>query len=218
MDGETQAYPVHYRVEKPARFTRAQLLARILMLFVLGVIGVSLGTIFLVAYLGLPAVAAARLSSRGREAFFQTDAPRFVRVLRWYAAIFGWFGLVVEEPPTKETPENLRIEVETSGRPTPASALWRIVLGIPSAVVLAVVGIVAAFVWLWAAVEILVSERVGDVPYRILAGVQRWSVRLLGYQASLIEAYPPFDFEETSDRAVAAPPPTAGMISGPIHE
>ena len=218
MNVESSVYPVHYRIEKPARFSRAQLLARILMVFVLGVLGISLATVFLAAYLALPAIAAARLSSRGSQAYFDGDAPRVARALRWYAAIFGWFGLVVEEPPTREVPENLRIDVAPTGHPTAASALWRIILGIPSVLVLAVLWVVAAFVWLFAAIQVLIDERVGDTAFGILAGVQRWSVRLLGYQASLTEAYPPFDFEETDeDRAIAAPP-SSGMVTGPLHE
>lgn len=190
-------YPVHYFVEKPARFTRAQLVVRVIALFVLGLLGLSLGTVFLVLCIGLPAFAAIRLAGRDATEYLDADGPRVVRALHWYAAIYGWFGMVLERLPSRRPHETVRIEVEPEGTPTAPSALWRLLLGIPSAVVLIVLAAIGALVWLWAAIAILVHERYSDVAFRYLAGLQRWSVRLLAYQASIVEAYPPFSFEET---------------------
>ena len=54
------AYPVRYFVERPARFTRLQLLVRVVAFCALGVLGLTFGTVFLFGYLALPVFAAAR--------------------------------------------------------------------------------------------------------------------------------------------------------------
>lgn len=191
-------YPVHYTVHEPARYSRAQLVVRIVALIVLGMIGLSLGTIFVIAYLALPAYAAARVAGTGNsEDYLQRDGSRLVRALRWFAAVYAWLALVVDQLPSRSPQDTVRIEVEPTGRPTAASALWRLLLGLPSALALAVLGFIGSFVWLWSAIRVLVQQRVGDVAHGYLTGLQRWTVRLLAYQACLVDEYPPFSFEDT---------------------
>jgi hypothetical protein len=194
------AYPVHYSVDKPPRFTRLQLLVRVLAFVVLGMLGLSLGLLFMAAYVALPVFAAARLSSRDAASYLAEDGPRVVRWLRWFAAIFAWLGLAADALPLRSPEETVRLEVEPSGQPTASSALWRLLIGLPSALVLGLLAFVGGFVWLWAALVVLIDERVGDGAFRFLAGLQRWSVRLLAYQASLVEPYPPFSFDDTPRR------------------
>jgi hypothetical protein len=197
--GMTTEYPVHYAVDRPERFTRLQLLARVVAFMALGVIGLSFGTVFFFAYLALPVFAASRLaSSHEPGAYVGRDGPRVANVLRWFAAICAWAGLTTEHLPNESPPETIRLEIEGTAHPTPSSALWRVVAGIPSALVLAVLGCIGSFVWLWAALSVLFSERVGKGAHEYLVGLQRWSVRLLAYQASLVDAYPPFSFSDTA--------------------
>ncbi len=54
------------------------------------------------------------------------------------------------------------------------------------------------FVWAWAALSILLWERVGPGAFDYLVGLQRWSIRLLAYQASLVDEYPPFSLSEAA--------------------
>jgi hypothetical protein len=187
----TTTYPVHYAVERATRFTRMQLLIRVVAFCALGVLGVSFGAVFFFAYLALPVVAAVRLAN-GHDG----DRSRIVAALRWFAAISAWTGLIVENLPGSSPPETVRVEVEGTTRPTAASAMWRLVTGIPSAIVLAILCWFGAFVWLWAALSILFVERVGPHAHAYLVGLQRWSVRLLAYQASLVDTYPPFSFDD----------------------
>jgi hypothetical protein len=193
----TDWYPVHYSVERPPRFTRVQLLIRVIAFCALGVIGLSFGTMFLVAYLALPVFAASRVASQRDREYADRDGPRVVGVLRWVAAITAWAGLVAERLPGRAPEETVRLEIAGRPRPTPGSAMWRIVTGLPSAVVLAVLCWVGMFVWLWAALSVLVTERVGAGAFHYLVGLQRWSLRLLAYQASLVDDYPPFSLSET---------------------
>jgi hypothetical protein len=206
------AYPVLFTAAKPARFDRVQLLIRIIAFVVLGMVGVSLGGLFALACLALPVFAAIRLASREPAEYLAVDGPRVTRALHWYAAIYAWFALVVDRLPSRSPDETVRVDVEPMGAPTSGTALLRLLLGLPSALALALLGLVAPFVWLWAALTVLLGERVGNGAFRFLAGMQRWSVRLLAYQASLVDAYPPFSFEEAAPAipARASHPLTAG--------
>ncbi len=195
------AYPVHYSAARPAHFSRLQLLVRILAFMVLGVAGISLGAVYMLAYLALPVFAAIRLSSgRDPAVFVAEDGARITRLVRWFAAVYAWFGLVAEKVPERSPDETVRVDIEPAGHPTVASALWRLLLGLPSALALWLLGVIGGLVWLWAAIMVLVHERIGEGTFAYLAGLQRWAIRLLAYQASIVEPYPPFSFEE-------APPP-----------
>jgi hypothetical protein len=191
-------YPVHYHVEYPARFTRLQLLVRVVAFCALGILGLSFGTVFLFGYLALPALAAIRLGSRNPVAYHAEDGPRISRVLRWFAAVCAWAGLVTDSLPARSPDETVRVEITPSGQPTPSSAMWRLLNGLPSAFVLAFLCWLGMLVWLWAALSILFTRRVGSGAFHYLVGLQRWSVRLLAYQASLVDEYPPFSFSDAS--------------------
>jgi hypothetical protein len=194
-------YPVHYAVDRPARFTRLQLGLRVMAFFALGIVGLSFGSVFWLGYLALPVFAAIRLAPRAAGAYLDVDAPRIVRVLHWFAAISAWLGLVSDRLPDKTPAETVELAVQPRGRPTARNAVWRLLAGIPSALVLSLLGVMGMFVWLWAALSILIHERVGAGAFDFLVGLQRWSIRLLAYQASLVDEYPPFSFSDGGARA-----------------
>ncbi len=192
------AYPVHYAIERPAHFSRLQLLMRIIAFCALGLVGLSFGSLFAFAFLALPVFAAARLAAtRDPGAYQAEDGPRIVGALRWVAAVSAWTGLISDQLPIRSPSETLRLEVGTTSHPTPASAMWRLLTGLPSALVLAILCWLGLFVWLWAALSILFVQRVGPHAFEYLVGLQRWSIRLLAYQASLVDEYPPFSFADT---------------------
>lgn len=199
-------YPVHYAIDPPPRFTRLQLLIRLLAFCVLGMVGVSFGAVFVTGFVALPVFAAARLSSRDpSHPYVVDDGPRVIAVLRWFAAISAWAGLIAEHVPSRSPAETVRVEVETTAHPTPGSALRRLLSGLPSAFVLVFLCWIGMFVWLWAALSILFTERIGPGAFDYLVGLQRWSIRLLAYQASLVDEYPPFSFSDLAP----SPPPAA---------
>lgn len=201
------AYPVHYSVPHPARFTRIQLAVRVVAFLILGLVGLSFGTVFAVAYLGLPVVAAVRLSGgRSPEEYVQGDGATILAALRWFAAISAWAGLVTDRVPSQSPDETVQLVVDESARPRPttSSAVWRILSGLPSGLVLALLGWIGSLVWLWAALCVLFTERVGDGAFHYLVGLQRWSIRLLAYQASLVDDYPPFSFSDSPPPPVPA--------------
>jgi hypothetical protein len=194
------SYPVHFGAARPLRFRRVELLVRVVALLVIGMVGLSLGTIFAFAFVALPIYAAVRLSSLGSpEEYLRRDGPRLIRILHWFGALSSWLALVTERLPAHAPSETVAFEIEdTSPRTTPGLALSRIVTGLPSAVVLMVLCWVGVLIWLLAALSVLFTERVGSGLFGYLAGLQRWSVRLLAYQACLVDAYPPFSFTDTA--------------------
>jgi hypothetical protein len=167
-------------------------------------IGISFGAVFISAFLALPVLAAVRISSRGAEGYVRGDGPDVFAALRWFAAVSAWAGLIVERLPARSPDETVRLEVDSTvhPRPTPRSAMWRIVTGLPSAIVLALLCAVGTLVWLWAALSILFVQRVGPGALEFLTGLQRWSIRLLAYQASLVDEYPPFAFSDIQTPAL----------------
>lgn len=193
------SYPVSYWVKRPERFTRLQLLIRVVAFVALGALGLSFGSVFAFAYLALPVYAASRLASRDEpRAYLDEDGSRIVKALHWFAALCAWAGLLTETLPGRQPEEAVYLRLEnTAVRPTSRSAIWRVLVGLPSALVLMLLYWIGAFVWLWAALSILITERVGRGAFDYLVGLQRWTIRLLAYQASLVDDYPPFSFSDT---------------------
>lgn len=194
------SYPVRYSVSRPERFTRLQLLIRVVAFIALGALGLSFGSLFAFAYLALPVYAASRLAYRDdARSYLDEDGPRVVRALHWFAALCAWAGLISETLPGRQPDEAVDLRVQnTAQNPTSPSAILRVLVGLPSALILMLLYSIGALVWLWAALSILVTERVGQGSFDYLVGLQRWTVRLLAYQASLIDDYPPFSFSDVS--------------------
>lgn len=198
-------HPVHYHVVRSDRFTRLQLAGRVVAFIALGVLGLSFGMVFLFAYLALPAFAASRLGGTSDpDRYIEKEGKHILTALRWFASVSAWAGMIVENLPGGSPEETVVIEVEGSPHPEAASAMSRVLLGLPSALVLAFLGWFGVFVWLWAAISILFTQRVGKHSFRYLVGLQRWSIRLLAYQASLVDEYPPFSFADTPPSVLPA--------------
>jgi hypothetical protein len=202
-------YPVHYDIlERPTSYTRIGLVARLIAFCALAVLGISFGLAFLFFYLGLPVFASVRVAESGAPKYLDDAGPRVMRVLRWLAALQAWAGLTSDRLPAGSPAEIVRFEIEGTAHPTPGSAMWRVLTGIPSALVLGLLCWIGFFVWLWAALSILLAGRVGPHAYAYLIGIQRWSMRLLAFQASLVDEYPPFGFADP-----ATTMPTARVTS-----
>lgn len=193
------SYPVHFGVEPPFRFARVQLVTRFVAFMVLGLVGLSFGTVFLLAYVALPLFGAVRIASHeSARQYLRADGPRIVRALHWFAALSAWAGLTVERLPLRRASETCTLTIDDlEAHPRAGALLLRIVTGLPSALGLAVAGLFGILVWLWAAFSILFAEHVGHGPFHYLVGLQRWTVRLLAYQAGLVDAYPPFSFADS---------------------
>ena len=184
--------PIRYDVASPSTSTRVQLLARVVAFFAIGTLGLTFGGVLWAAYLLLPVAAAVRLSARDATRYPVEDGPWIVNALRWFAAGSAWMALITDRLPMRMPTETLTLEIDVTARPTATSAMWRLFTGLPSLFVLAVLGVIGTFVWMWAALTILVRGKIGPGAFWYLAGLQRWCIWLLAYQASLVDAYPPF--------------------------
>ncbi|MBI1885742.1 MAG: DUF4389 domain-containing protein [Chloroflexi bacterium] len=197
-------YPVIFDVTPPEKFERTQMFIRILALIILSVVGNIFGLLYGLAYLVFPVLAAIFVSQKGAQRFLEEDAPRLTTWLRWLMALLAYLAIVTDRFPTEKPEQFVRFEVQPGGSPTVGSALLRLIYSIPSALVLALVGIVSAILWLVAAVLVLIQESYPAGIYNFQRGFLRWEARLLGYHASLVERYPPFALDTGPEADAAA--------------
>jgi hypothetical protein len=186
-------YPVIFDLARPEKMGRAHVFLRILLVVLLSWIAGS-GTEGGLVYLGLPVVAAIFIAQRGGEKYLAQVGEPMTKVLAFFVGLLAYVALLTDELPGFGR-ATVRFEIVPSGSPTVGSALWRIVTAIPSAIVLALIGIVSWIVWIVAAIAILFTERCPEGLWRFQRGVVRWEARLLGYLASLVVTYPPFSFD-----------------------
>ena len=149
-------YPATFDVDRPSTMSRAHVFLRILILILASWI-VGTGGWLGLAYLGLPVAAAILIAQTSGERYLNENGER---VTGWVAFIVGALAYVAfltdELPGGGRGP--VRLEIVRSGSPTVGSALLRILRGIPSALVLALLGLVSGIVWLVAAISILLNE------------------------------------------------------------
>jgi Domain of unknown function (DUF4389) len=188
----TGDYPVVFDAARPQKFERPQVFLRILLMILLGwIIGL--------AYLVLPVMAAIYVSQKGSEKFLEEDGPKMKGWLRWLVAYHAYTYMVTDRFPSEHAEELIRFDVQMSGKPTVGSALLRLIYSIPSAIVLGVLGWVAGVLWIIAAVMVLIQENFPDGIYDFQRGVVRWHARLLGYHCSLVDQYPPFALDMSTE-------------------
>lgn len=118
-------------------------------------------------------------------------------LLRWGARLNAYTSLLTgvyppfsigEEP---GYPVRLSVAEQTTGR-NRLTALVRIILVLPHAIALAVVGILVTLVEIVAWLIALVIGRVPDGIHAFLAGFHRWGARAAAYALLLVDDYPPF--------------------------
>lgn len=197
--------PIHVEVTPPVRHERVQLLLRILLAIALGWLGITTGWIVALLFVSLPLIAAIS-SSFGADRYREDTAPAVVRVLDWLLQLSAFMLLLTDRFPSSKSP-NARIELPVTARPTPGTAIVRLLTSLPSGLVLMVLWFVSGVLWLVSAITVLVAT---TVPASILGyqrGVLRWQARLVAYHASLVDDYPPFAVDtgrEDHDTALAA--------------
>jgi hypothetical protein len=194
---------LHLEITSPTHFDRVELALRIVLALVLGAFGITLGWTAGVLYLVLPVLAAAGISSVGRDQYQAEYAPRLQTALDWLVRFEAYMLLLVDRLPTAED-GGVELEVHPSGTPTIGSALWRLVTSAPSVLVTFVLTCIGGLLWLPGAIWILAGAR---VPRWILAyqrGVLRWQAGVLAYHASIVAHYPRWSFDTHDHVARAA--------------
>ncbi len=196
-------YPASFDIARPDKFQRPHIVIRILVLIILSLVGSVAGLLFGLVYLVLPVLAAAFVSQRGAQRFLDEDGPRITGWLRWLIALYAYLAILTDRFPTEKPEEIVRFSVQKGGSPSVGSALLRLIYSIPSAFVLALLGIVSTIIWLIAAVFVLVQESYPEGLYDFQRGVVRWEARLLAYHASLVDQYPPFALDAGAEPSPA---------------
>lgn len=189
------AYPVTFDIQAPDRFDKVHVAIRVLIVIVLALLVGSVGWIWGAAYLIFPIAAAILISQRGADRFLEDSDSNVTLWLRYVAAFYAYIGMLTDRFINEDPIETLQLSVHPDGEPTPGSALLRIIIGIPHAIVLAILAIAFIVVLPLAAIWILVDERYPSWAYDFSRGWLRWATRLLAYMASLTDEYPPFTFE-----------------------
>ncbi len=189
-------YPVTFDVTRPEKFERPQLFLRIIVYFILSLV---LGLV----YLGFPVLAAIWISQKGSQKFLEEDGPKIKGWLHWIIALDAYLSILTDRFPSDSADESVRLDIQVGGSPSVGSALLRLILSIPSALVLGVLGWVASVIWIIAAVQILMNETYSPGLYDFQRGVVRWNARLLAYHASLVDPYPPFALDTGPEPAAA---------------
>ncbi len=183
-------YPVDFELERPASMSRSQVFLRIVILVLVSWLIGSGGWLGLV-YLGFPAAAALLIARKDGERYLTEDGARVARWVGLTVTLIAYIALLTDELPGSGR-DTVRVEIARSGSPTVGSALLRIFKAVPSALALALLGLVSSVVWLFAAISILVKEEYPEGLWNFQAGIVRWDARLLAYLASLVEPYPPY--------------------------
>ena len=200
------SYGATFDIAPPQKFDRVHIGIRVLIAIILAILGGALGWFYGAVYLAIPVAAAILISQRGAERYLAEADQNMTKWVRYLLAFYAYMGLLTDRLPNEEPKETLRFEVTTSGTPTAGSTLLRIILAIPSAFVLGLLGIVAGILMLVAAIMVLAQETYPEGIYNYLRGVMRWEARLLAYVASLVDEYPPFALDMGPEGTAPAPP------------
>ena len=198
------SYPIDIEVRTPRRFERVQLALRLAVAVALGFLGIEGGWVWSALYVLVPVIIAALVAARGADQFASTVRPVVVRALGWIVAFQAYMALVTDRLPSWAEAADARVVVRATTSPSIGSALLRLVLSIPSWIVMAVLAVVGCFLWVVSALAILFTETQPAALISYQRGLLRWQARLLAYHASLADQYPPFSFDTD-----AAPTPTS---------
>jgi hypothetical protein len=200
------AYGVTFDATHQEKYDRTQVVIRLLIIIVLAVITVA-SWIHGLVYLGIPIVAAILISQKGAQKYLEESEQNITLWLRYIISFYSYMGLLTDKLPNQ--PGAVRFEVTPQGEPSAGNVLLRIILAIPSAIVLGLLGIVAAVLGLIAAIMILIQESYPEGIFNFLRGCMRWESRLLAYLAGLVQDYPPFAFDTGPESGTAALPPAS---------
>ncbi len=211
------AYPATFNVTLPEEFDKAQVVLRVVIVIVLSVLQVG-NIIFGGAYLLLPVLAAILIAQKGPAQYLEDAEEGPTKWLRYLLGFYSYMALATDKLPTSAPEEVVDLKVEPNGTPSVGSALIRIILAIPHAIVLALLGIIFAICWIVAAIAILINGTYPEWAASFIRGYLRWTARVMVYMASLVDEYPPFSFEGGAAGAPAPPAQPSTPAPAPTVE
>ena len=186
------AYPVQLEVPLPERYDRIQLVLRVLVCISIGLVHQSLGGLAAALYLLLPVLAAILISHRTGPGYIARDAAWIGNALEWIVGLYAYMLFVTDRFPLESDTRCARVRIACGGTPTLFDALARLVAGLPHALLLALLSIIAGILSLVMGALILIR---GSAPATFQHFQRDYVARLarfFAYHASLIDVYPPF--------------------------
>jgi hypothetical protein len=193
-------YPVRFNVSRPHRFERRNIFLRLLLVALVWLLVTT--PLVILTHIALPLLAATVIAGKDGRRYVEEDSRWLVVAIRWYLALYSYTSFLVDRFPSDALEGPIDLTVTPGGTPTTLSALSRIVLSLPSALVLAALGLAGAVVWIIAVISVLLTGNYPPRLYGYQRGVMRWHARLLAYHASLVHKYPPFSFDTGYDPVV----------------
>jgi hypothetical protein len=185
-------YPVTLESRYSPRFERVQVLYRVLWLAAIGLLHQTVGGLFVALYLILPVAVAIAISRNRGTGFGEGDRDALASVIDWTVSFYAYLLFVSDRFPSPAGENATRLVIGPSGTPRVGSALARLLMTLPHAIVLCVLGFCAGLVAFAMAVAVLVSETCPEALRTFQRDVVAWVGRVLAYHTSLVEAYPPF--------------------------
>ncbi|MBF6598888.1 MAG: DUF4389 domain-containing protein [Dehalococcoidia bacterium] len=205
-------YGATFDIDPQESYDKTQVAIRIVILIVLSIIAGAVGWIFGLAYLIVPVVAAVMISQKGAASYFAESDRNMKTWLRMLIGFYAYLGMLTDKLPGADGDSPARVQVTPSGEPTAGAVLLRIILAIPHAIVLGLLGIVAGIFVLVAAIMVLLNGTNSEGIFSFLRGYARWNARMYAYLAGFVQEYPPFALDTGSD--AATPPAAAEPTSG----
>ena len=177
-----------FKVDRPERQARVQVLIRLVVLLALGSLG--LAHFYWFIYLGIPAIVAVIVSQKGGARYVGENGLAMSATLRWLAAAVAYLGLLTDEIPGTEPSRVVHFTPELYGAPTPGEAVARVVFTIPALFILGVLSCLSGVFWIIAALSLLVRERTPGWAVDFIEFVLRYKLRIVVYHFSLTDRYP----------------------------
>jgi hypothetical protein len=192
---------VSFDVNAPARYSRVQVLLRLGIVLLLGLLHTKVAWIFGAFYLGLPVIAALSIQSQGRADYPTRSGQAVLRVLHWWNASLAFLLFVTDRFPTSPSDlEDIRFEVRPSGDVDFSQAVLRLLTSLPEFLVIILLGWLAGLMAIVAGVAVLLVERAPGPVQRFVGFYVRLQARWLVYHASLVSAHPLIGFRRWQPR------------------
>lgn len=188
------AYPLVLTIREDKRFSRGQLAIRLALAAVVVALFKPLSVLAVLVYIGLPLWGAVSIARHGARYALLRGQP----IKRWLERFLGvgaYLLLISDQFPRDPNQRAVRITFHPGAVPTPMGALLRVLLSLPQAVILVVIGAASTVVWCAAMLMVLASGRYPQTLHKVQVGVLAFAARLLAYHLSLVEAYPPFSLQ-----------------------
>ncbi|MET0386587.1 MAG: DUF4389 domain-containing protein [Polyangiales bacterium] len=184
--------PVSLEITAPRAYDAKQLLMRLLVCAALGLLHQSFGRLFLALYVLLPMAASLLIARSDGRGLAPRERAWLQEPIAWIVAFYAYMLFVTDRFPLDAASRPLTLSIRQGAQSSTSSgkALFRLLSGLPYAICIALVGIVASVIALILACHVLVAR---DLP-RGLYGFQRdflaWTAHYFAYLASLVDETP----------------------------